>query len=383
MERHVEVTSFDRQQLQVAFESFNQHSDQLEQSYRDLQFKVEALTRQLNSEQSARLEEFRKTEQLSKRLAQLLESLPGGIVVIDGDGQILQHNSEAARLLGRPLLGCSWASIVKREVHGGGTEDGNIQLRDGQWLSLSRRGLRNEAGEVILLADVTDSRQISELRQRKERLSAIGEMTAEFAHQVRTPLASAMLYAAQLDTATPEQQRAVQKISERLADLGRMVDDMLLFAAGASATTEAVNINELIASAVAAVDGQLKDDTSLSFVVQDKNLKVSGNADALRGAILNLVTNADQAALGSMRIVIGARRIDNKLVISVSDNGPGVAEELLPRLFEPFFTTRPQGTGLGLAVVQQVAAAHGGSASVASSKLGTTFTIELPLTEIA
>ncbi len=379
----MEATSFDRQQLQVAFESFNQHSEELEQSYRDLQFKVEALTRQLNSEQSARLSQYRKTERISKRLGQLLETLPGGIVVIDGEGQIQQHNSEAARLLGRPLLGCSWASIVKREVHGGGTEDGNIQLRDGQWLSLSRRALRNEAGEVILLADVTDSRQISELRQRQARLSAIGEMTAEFAHQVRTPLASAMLYAAQLDTATPTQQRAVQKISERLNDLGRMVDDMLQFAAGTRAATEAVNVAELVSSAVAAVDGQLRKRTQLSFVVQDPSLTVSGNVDALRGAIVNLVTNADQAALGAMRIVISARRADDKLVISVSDNGPGVPEEFLSRLFEPFFTTRPQGTGLGLAVVQQVAAAHDGTANVASSKLGTTFTIELPLVEAA
>ncbi len=383
MERHVEATSFDRQQLRVAFESFNQHSDQLEQSYRDLQFQVEALTRQLNSEQSARLKELQKTERLSKRLAQLLETLPGGIVVIDGEGQIQQHNSEAARLLGRPLLGCSWASIVKREAHGGGTEDGNIQLRDGQWLSLSRRALRNEAGEVILLADVTDSRQISELRQRQERLSAIGEMTAEFAHQVRTPLASAMLYAAKLDTATPAQQRAVQKISERLNDLGRMVDDMLQFAAGTRSTSELVNVSKLVASAVSAVDGQLRDSSSVSFLVQDPTLAVSGNVDALRGAIVNLVTNADQAALGSMRIVIGARRVNDQLVISVSDNGPGIAEEFLPRLFEPFFTTRPQGTGLGLAVVQQVASAHDGKAKVASSKLGTTFTIELPLAEAA
>ncbi|MEM1174614.1 MAG: ATP-binding protein [Pseudomonadota bacterium] len=379
----MEATSLDRQQLKVAFESFSQHSDQLEQSYRDLQFKVEALTRALNSEQSARLREFRNTERLSKRLAQLLESLPGGIVVIDGEGQIQQHNSEAARLLGRPLLGCSWASIVKREVHGGGTEDGNILLRDGQWLSLSRRALRNEAGEVILLADVTDSRQISELRQRQERLSAIGEMTAEFAHQVRTPLASAMLYAAQLDTATPTQQRAVQKISERLNDLGRMVDDMLQFAAGTRTNAEIVNVADLVSTAVAAVDGQLAERTKLSFVVQDPSLTVSGNADALRGAIVNLVTNADQAALGAMRIVISARRADDTLVIAVSDDGPGVPEEFLARLFEPFFTTRPQGTGLGLAVVQQVAAAHDGTAKVASSKLGTTFTIELPLVEAA
>ncbi len=375
----MEATSFDRQQLKVAFDAFNQQSGLLEQSYRDLQFRVEALTRQLNTEQSARLKELKRTERLSKRLKHLLETLPGGIVVIDGDGQILQHNSEAAQLLGRPLLGCSWAAIVKREVHGGGTEDGNILLRDGRWLSLSRRSLQNESGEIILLADVTDSRQISELRQRRERLSAIGEMTAEFAHQVRTPLASAMLYAAKLDTASPEQQRVAQKISERLNDLGRMVDDMLNFASGARSASDLVNLRELVAGAVQSVAGQLGEKSRVSYLVQDAELAVFGNADALKGALVNLINNADQASDGHARIVIGARQLRDRITLSVSDNGPGIPEELLPRLFEPFFTTRPQGTGLGLAVVQQVATAHNGSASVTSSKLGTTFTIELPV----
>ena len=371
------ATSIDREQLKVAFDAFNHQSGRLEQSYRDLQFKVEALTRALNSEQAARVRELEKSEQISLRLAELLESLPGGIVVIDGEGQIVQHNSEAAELLGQPLLDCSWASIVKREVQGGGLEDGNIQLRDGRWLSLSRRGLCGEPGEILLLANVTDSRQMSELRQRRERLTAIGEMTAEFAHQVRTPLSSAMLYAAQLDTKTGTQQRVAQKISERLGDLGRMVDDMLSFAGGSRAASDIVNVAELIGSTESSIEGQLKAGTDLHCLVADESLCVEGNVDALRGALQNLINNADQA--GSRRIIIGARRVEDNVCITVSDNGPGIPDALLPRIFDAFFTTRPQGTGLGLAVVQAVAAAHNGAASVSSSSLGTTFTIKLPV----
>lgn len=371
------ATTIDREQLKVAFDAFNHQSGLLEQSYRDLQFKVEALTRALNSEQAARVRELEKNEQISHRLAELLESLPGGIVVIDGSGRIVQHNSEAAELLGQPLVDCSWASIVRREVHDGGAEDGNIQLRDGRWLSLSRRRLRDEPGEILLLANVTDSRQMSELRQRKERLTAIGEMTAEFAHQVRTPLASAMLYAAQLDTSNAREQRIAQKISERLGDLGRMVDDMLTYAGGARAASDRVGIADLIRTTEASIEGQLKAGTELHCLVANDELTVAGNVDALRGALLNLINNADQA--GSRRIIVGARRVEDDVCITVSDNGPGIPDELLPRVFEAFFTTRPQGTGLGLAVVAAVAAAHSGTASVSSSSLGTTFTLKLPV----
>jgi len=378
----VQATPYERQQLGYAVDLFQERSGLLERSYHGLQLKVEALTRKLNSEQSARLKEQKTSEQLGKRLAHLLEALPGGVVVIDMSGAVLQNNSEAARLLGEPLRGCSWSAIVKRAATGRSTEDGIIVLKSGIEISLSRRPLSNESGEVILLTNVTDSRRMAELRSRKERLSAIGEMTAEFAHQVRTPLSAALLYAAQLDTATAEQQCAAEKITSRLTDLGRMVDDMLHFAAGTRTAHDIVNVKDVVASAVQSVDGQLKPDTAISFVVTDERLCVAGNEDALVGAIVNLITNADQAFTRHGRIVVSARRSNDTVSISVSDNGPGIPAEHRPRVFEPFFTTRPQGTGLGLAVVAQVAAAHGGAASVSSSKLGTTFTLELPLSEI-
>ncbi len=378
MENTLAATSLNAAQLQDAFQVFNEQSGLLEESYRDLQATVQALTRQLQQEQSARLKELLEKEQLGRHLSELLETLPGAILVIDGDGVIQQQNSQASTLLNQPLIGCSWASIVHREVRESSGEDGNIQLRDGRWLSLSRRPLRNEPGEVLLLADITESRRMAELRERDARLTTIGEMTAEFAHQVRTPLASTMLYAAQLDRSTPSRARVAEKITTGLHDLKRMVNDMLGFAAGARRAQQEVTVLELFNDVSDTLRGQIDGATSLRVSVTDRELRVAANEDAVKGALLNLVTNADQASEGSVNILLHAHRFGDAVHLCVSDNGPGVPEEALPQLFEPFFTTRPQGTGLGLSVVKAVAAAHGGDVAVSTSQLGSTFTLILP-----
>ena len=376
------ATSLKAEQLRDAFEIFNRQSGMLEASYRELQGKVAILTRQLRRAQSERLAELEQKERLSQHLSRLLETLPGAILVIDANGVIQECNSEAATLLNRPLVGCAWSNIVQREVSAGGSEDGNILLRDGRWLSLSRRPLADGEGEVLLLADITESRQLSRVRQRRERLSTIGEMTAKFAHQVRTPLASAMLYTAQLDTGSDRQRRAVSKIRARLQDLGRMVNDMLGFAAGTHKCDETVDVNELLADVRLTLEPQLEHGTELRFGVGDTSLRVAGNKDALKGALLNLVTNACQACGAGGIVTLWAHRDGDEIELAVEDNGPGIPEEALPRLFEPFFTTRPQGTGLGLAVVQAVAAAHEGEIRVTSTPSGSTFTLRIPAAEV-
>ncbi len=376
-------TSPNAQELHDAFEIFNRQSGLLEESYRDLQDTVESLTRQLRQEQSARLTELVKKERLGRRLSELLETLPGAILVIDGAGIIRQQNSQASALLNQPLIGCSWAAIVRREVRDGGSEDGNIELRDGRWLILSRRPLRSEAGEVLLLADVTESRRMSELRQRNERLTAIGEMTAEFAHQVRTPLASAMLYAGQLDRSTQANERIAGKITAGLHELKRMVNDMLGFAAGARSAQEQLTVLDLLNDVRQSVHEQLGERTELRVSVTDKDLTVAANRDALKGALLNLVTNADQAGNGETDILLHGHRFSDSVHLCVTDNGPGIADAIRTRVFEPFFTTRPQGTGLGLSVVKAVAAAHGGDVSVSTADPGTCFSIQLPAVSAA
>ncbi|MBT8101228.1 MAG: HAMP domain-containing histidine kinase [Gammaproteobacteria bacterium] len=377
------ATTLQAQQLQNAFELFNQHSEDLQQSYSALQRRVERLTAELSAARSGRLAELVEKERLGQHLGHLLETLPGAIVVLDGKGIVRESNSLAIALLNQPLLGCSWSSIVRREVQDGGCEDGNLQLRDGRWLSLDRRLLSNEPGEVLLLADITEKREISAMRQRQERLTAIGEMTARFAHQVRTPLASAMLYAAQLDRGSDKQRRVVKKISARLDDLGRMVNDMLGFAAGVRNAQESLGVRALLVEVQSSIAPQLGPNANISIDCSDANIEVAGNRDALKGAVLNLVNNALQACGGDGSVVLGAARHDDGIEIFVSDDGPGIAADAMPKLFEPFFTTRPQGTGLGLAVVRSVAEAHSGRVVVDSSDAGSRFSVFLPAADKA
>ena len=389
----MQANVFTADQLHNAFEIFNEHSSQLECSYFSLQEKVESLTAQLKRARSARVHELVRKERLSQRLSLLIETLPGAIVVIDGDGVIQEHNSEAMNLLGQPLTGCVWADVVHREVGDGSSEDGNFQLRDGRWLSLSRRPFGDLAGEILLLADVTEHRQMAQLRQRKERLTLIGETTAEFAHQVRTPLASAVLYASQLKPNSDSQQRVVGKITERLNDLGRMVDGLLGFAVGGQRSDEVVDARILFSGISNTLQEQLDPSTELELLIEGTSISGShedqlafefvANEDALKGALINLILNADQASEGDTRIQLDAWKDDKTVIFTVTDDGPGIADEVIPRLFDPFYTTRPQGTGLGLAIVHAVATAHGGDVRVDVLNQGTRFTLSLPVVAAA
>ncbi len=222
-------------------------------------------------------------------------------------------------------------------------------------------------------------RQVPEIQGRQDRLSAIGEMTAGFAHQVRTPLASVMLYVSQLDTSTPKQERIVGKITARLNDLGRMVNDMLGFAAGAKPIQEHVVVNDLLSAVWRTIEPQLTNPAVLGMQCLADPIRIAANKEALKGAILNLINNAEQACGDAARILLSASLSGDRVLISVTDNGPGIPRQAIPRVFEPFFTTRPDGTGLGLAVVREVTRAHNGEIFVQSGDTGTCFTISLPL----
>ena len=214
--------------------------------------------------------------------------------------------------------------------------------------------------------------------EQDERLTSIGKMTAEFSHQIRTPLAAALLYAGQLKAAVPDQARIAGKIVDSLHELKHMVDDMLGYAGGARRTHDMVNVESLLHEVRDAMRDQLKPGTRISVSVSAPNLEVAANRHAIKGALLNLVSNADQAGSVSTNILLHAHRYSNAVHVCVTDDGPGIPDEIKPRLFEPFFTTRPQGTGLGLAVVKAVADAHDGEVVLHTSELGSSFALQLP-----
>lgn len=364
--------------LESAFNAFNEQSVLLEKSYRELQGKVLSLTEKLNESQTARHRELLEKESLSERLAQTLEALPGAIVVLDNDGTIRECNAQAATLLNQPLLGRPWSEIAKREFMPVGNADGELQLNDGRVLSLQRRRLGPGQGEILLLTDVSESRRMTDMLARHQRLSAIGEMTARLAHQIRTPLASALLYASQMTPGDGSAASPGGKVVARLRELDRMVNDMLQFAGGSQHDDESIDVAELLADVAETGAVQLAGRTKISVNVDDSQLRIAGNRGALKGALCNLLENALTACGTGGSVELGAWRDANSICLAVSDDGHGIPDDQLTQVFEPFFTTRPQGTGLGLAVVRSVADAHDAEVLLTSGRDGTTVGLRLP-----
>ncbi|MEM9057349.1 MAG: histidine kinase dimerization/phospho-acceptor domain-containing protein, partial [Pseudomonadota bacterium] len=335
--------------LERAFLAFNQHSLQLETAYRALQIKVSQLSGELAAARSERQREREEKERIAGRMAHLLDALPGGVLVLDADGIVAETNPAARDLLGEPLDGECWLDVLERACVAEPETNGELVLRNGRRISVSRRNLDGERGQLLLLADVTETRNLQSMLERNDRLTELGEMAASLAHQIRTPLSSAVLYASQLHR--PALERAEQRqfsgrIVSRLKHLERLVNDMLVYARGGRAGQASFDAADVTAEAVRLVRAQLGDNVSMTVSVPEQALPVSGNRDALAGALANLLTNGRQAAGEDARLALTVSQAeDGGAVFEVADNGPGIAEDNAARLFEPFFTTRPDGTG--------------------------------------
>lgn len=210
--------------------------------------------------------------------------------------------------------------------------------------------------------------------ERNERLAAMGEMAAQLAHQLRTPLAAALLYAGNLenpDLPAVSRVNIAKKTVDRLKHLERLIQDMLLFARGEVLGRETVAVADLVAE-IAQTFETLARARGVEFRVEDStgDETLTGNRKALVGALTNLLENALDAVgrnPGSAGVVtLAARDAGGMQVFTVRDNGPGMPPDVVAKLFQPFFTTRNEGTGLGLAIARGVARAHGGGIDVTS-----------------
>ena len=373
------MPSIQSQDLEDAFALFNRMSAQLEGSYRELEDQVARLTRELAAARSERLQELAEKERLAARLERLLDLLPGGILVLDAGGVIEDCNPAAVALLGEPLKGQDWHSVMGRAFRAHHQDDGELELRSGRRISLSTASLGAGGGRIVLLTDVSEQFGLRQLVQRNQRLSSMGEMAAGLAHQVRTPLASALLYLSHLERPALDQQRrerCIARIRERLGHLERIVTGMLEFARGGGFAMERVEIGGLLEDL-----RQAAADLGLALQVEApaETLWVRGNRPALQSALLNLVENAGEAGGPDVHITARAEAADGRVRLAVEDDGPGFAAGSEEAAFEPFHTTRPDGTGLGLAVVRAVVRAHGGGVRAHNRAAGgARIEIELP-----
>ncbi len=373
------------EELQRAFDVFNQVSLELTQAYAGLQGRVESLTSELAVANGQLRRQFQEKEALSERLSLLLNALPAGVVVLDSAAAVSEANPVARHLLGTAIVGSDWPTLAASRLAPTDAPD-EWQL-DARRVSIAGSPLDSSGGRLLLIYDITAAHELKANVERNQRLAAMGEMAASLAHQLRTPLATALLYSSNL--AQPElsdaaRRRFAGKAAEQLKRLERLIQDVLLFARGEQIGRDVIAAASFIADAAQTM-APLCREKGVAFAahcaVGDSIIK--GSRKALAGALLNLLENAVQACEGrdvaGAEVSLSAIVAGQQLRVSVRDSGGGIAPEARERIFEPFFTTRGQGTGLGLAIALGVARAHGGSIEISSTPgEGSEFILLLP-----
>lgn len=304
-------------------------------------------------------------------LSDVLAVLPAGLVLLDQRGQVSQANPSAIAILGEPLLHESWLAVVQRAFAPRSDDGHEVSLHDGRRVSLSISSLSEGTGQLIMLQDLTETRRLQEQLARHERLSSMGKMVASLAHQLRTPLSTAMLYAGHLQKDNLEleqQQKFAARIKGRLQHMDQQIRDMLIFAKGETRMARRMLVEELVQALQEAVQ-PVVEKHQLDFVWElglvEGELVIS--PDSLVGAVLNLINNAVEAISPAPKITLHLEVVNDlpglegrHLLLCVADDGPGIETNNLEQSQEPFYTTKSQGTGLGLAIVQAVVEAHQG-----------------------
>ncbi len=315
-------------------------------------------------------------------MREVFSALPSAVVVIDEGGIIRRANHSAGELLDYPdLEGKRWLEVLATAFSPRNDDGREISTRTGRRLQVTTLPLR--AGQLIHMTDLTETRLLQDKLAHMERLSSLGRMAASLAHQIRTPLSAAILYAANLGNANlmpSARKRFQEKLMGRLEALEAQVSDILMFARSNEQTVSELDAVSLLTATVSNVTAVVtKAQVLLETEALSGPLPILGNASALTGALSNLIANAVEA--GATHIKVRLSCADGKVSLAVANNGPAIPADLRTKIFEPFFTSKSSGTGLGLAVVTAVTKVHQGTLTLSSWEppFDTVFTLTIPL----
>jgi signal transduction histidine kinase len=345
----------------------------------------------------------------------LIGSLRTGLLAVDAEGRVAFVSPEAARVLelgeparaqGRPLDDVLAPHPALRAVLAEGLRgrdlpsraeleltlpDGNGTRPIGFTLVAVRDGSGASRGAALLFRDLTPFEREDEQERLRDRLAALGQMAAGLAHEIRNPLASIQLLVELLKRELGDRPGALELVEEVLGELSgltRIVNGSLAFVRPHAATRSPVQLSELVDQALLCASARVPFDGALEVEVPI-GLRPSVDALQLERTLVNLIVNAFEAMRDTRGAARHVLRIEAKveageLQLSVADTGPGVPAENRERIFYPFFTTREQGTGVGLAEVHKMVVSHGGSVQVQGRPGGgAVFVVHLPLEERA
>jgi PAS domain S-box-containing protein len=340
----------------------------------------------------------------------VISNLTSGVVLFSPVGLVQQANPAAKKILGY----ASPYSLHARDVFRGATALRNVQGQQGSLpdildraaktleavqrmevdymtpqgeqrvLGLTISPVQDKVGALLgtacLISDLTEMSKMAQQVRLQENMASLGEMSAGIAHEFKNSLATISGYSQMLAAETdPETREFAQKIALETNNLTRIVTDFLNFARPQGMQREPLDIIAMLQ------DCARENGLTLDLGDSAAEVTVVADATALRQVFSNLMRNSKEAARPATEVVVAARvqQKSQQVQVQLSDNGTGIPKDKLEKIFIPFFTTKAQGTGLGLALVHRIVTDHGGTIAVESSQRGTTFTITLPRAEAA
>jgi two-component system, NtrC family, sensor histidine kinase PilS len=332
------------------------------------------LARQLTTAGGRLSARERDLRELTRLQQQILAAMPSGLLTCDVDGRITYVNRAAQQILG--LDPTATPGNVEELIPGvrtlfAGKPRSEVMVTTPagrRILGLTVSALSAPpAPLLVVFQDLTELRRAEQELRRSDRMAELGALSAQLAHEIRNPLA-AMRGSAQLlaPGADPETQRLVSILTREADRLGELVTDFLVFARPPAPVRRPCDLDELVRQTI-----ELLSSDPLAFGVrvdvEPGGLHAEVDPDQMRQVLLNLLRNALAAAGRGGRVRTFFSRVDGQVRIHVWDSGGSIATADLPRIFEPFFTKRPGGTGLGLSTVHSIVRAHGGQIEVSSS----------------
>lgn len=343
----------DSKQLQAlaeAFQLFRVSSTELEASYGALQDEV----KRLNTELAAA--NRRLALELDEREL-LLNLLPGAVLVLSPTGVIEKANGLALEFFGSLNRHVPWRQALSNSVEAiEGSEDYLVTYNTSRKrLALTVSSRPDPGGQILLFTDVTEARQREKERRRRERLVEMGRMAANLAHQLRTPLSTAVLYFSQLDGRSTDNERRQLYLDRGLAQLHRLellVRDTLSYVRVRDSDGQSCSARKLWVALDKTYTPLFRQKNVTLSAIAPPNLILTGSLEGWESVIGNLLTNALHFTPPGRKVVLNCSATDDQTLIDVLDEGKGIEEQIKDQLFEPFFTTRPDGTGLGLSIAR-------------------------------
>ena len=392
--------------IRSAFELFDNQSKLLRDSFENLKQNLAETNKELNRKNRALSGKVEELRQMSSRLHCILESIADGVLVVNTNLSVERCNLAAESLLEMPRTNIEDHDYTDIMNGLGNLEKLKLALEQGctvfdeQRSTVDAKGRRihvlasvspiRSAGGAILgavevLRDVTRQRVLEERVHHQKRMVALGEMATSVAHEIRNPLGTiegfARLLKQDLDLAgQPEHSRLSSKIIEGAQNLNYVITNLLTYARPMTLQYEPFSARTLLDSTEDVLVGHAEEKcVRLEVNRPDKAVQLNGDIRQLRQVLINLGRNAVEACADGGHVAINATSRKRDVLITISDNGCGIPQEHLSKIFDPFFTSKEGGTGLGLSLCHKIVSAHGGEIMVNSKPgVGTIIKVVLP-----